>query len=310
MNPIVLSINPTYLCNFRCDFCYLTPAQLADPTKIDLAQLSSMLEHVTTYVPIKHVDLYGGEISALPPEYQLQLLDVIERYHTGRINVVTNLLRISPLLSMQNVDVSVSYDFDQRERHEVVWANITSFTRPIHILILATSGVMSKDVDAMIRQLNTVPSIVSVEIKPYSTNQANHHRMVYTEFEQFVRRWIESPVAKHFTLTNEHEIQRAATGSRNAFSDDHLYITPLGKFAVLDFDLNQREYFHEIENFDQYIDWTMKEKNQAFSNSFCNRCEFLGHCLTEHLRPVLDVTNSCNGYYNLITWYKNERMES
>ena len=31
-----LSINPTYYCNFRCDFCYLTPEQLGDRQKIDL----------------------------------------------------------------------------------------------------------------------------------------------------------------------------------------------------------------------------------------------------------------------------------
>ena len=31
LNPITLSVNPTYYCNFRCDFCYLTEEQLRDP---------------------------------------------------------------------------------------------------------------------------------------------------------------------------------------------------------------------------------------------------------------------------------------
>ena len=30
MKPITVSINPSYFCNFRCDFCYLTSEQLGD----------------------------------------------------------------------------------------------------------------------------------------------------------------------------------------------------------------------------------------------------------------------------------------
>ena len=51
-----LSINPTYYCNFRCDFCYLTPEQLGDRQQITLSVLDQRLSEVPE---INHIDLYG-----------------------------------------------------------------------------------------------------------------------------------------------------------------------------------------------------------------------------------------------------------
>lgn len=309
MKPITLSINPTYLCNFRCEFCYLTEEQLADTHKIDIERLHAMLAHVTSYTQIAHVDLYGGEVGILPPPYQHQLYDTIRKHYTGPINVVTNLLRRFPLMDKEGIQLSVSYDFEHRERHETVMSNMMTLTQDVHVLTLATPGVIANNVDDMITTLNAIPSIVSAEIKPYSSNQANQLVVTHEQYEQFVAKWITSSVVKRFTLTNEEEIKRSIAGARNAFSDDHLYITPQGRFAVLDFDLNDNEYFRPIDTFDQYIDWTIKEKSRTFSNSYCNQCQYLGRCLTEHLRNVTSVDQSCNGYYKLIEWYKHERME-
>jgi len=53
-----LSINPTYYCNFACDFCYLTTEQLNDRHKITPLWLENSLQQITDEVG--HVDLYGG----------------------------------------------------------------------------------------------------------------------------------------------------------------------------------------------------------------------------------------------------------
>lgn len=308
IKPITLSINPTYLCNFRCDFCYLTPAQLSDPTAIDLSVLESRLQEVRTYTPISYVDLYGGEFTALRKSYQAETFAVIRRFYDGPINVVTNYLNpLDPTLD-SNMIVTVSYDFSHRERHERVLRNMKAAPHPIHVLVLASRGIVGDDVDAMIATLNDVDAVRTVEIKPYSTNQANHHNVSHRDFEEFVKRWITSPVQKRFSLTNEMELRRAVDGTRTSFSDDHLYITPEGSFAVLDFDLNDREFFRPVRSFDEYIEWCYHEKTTTFANSYCNTCEYLGRCLTEHIRPVRDVDKSCNGYFQLIKWYKNEAV--
>lgn len=310
MNPITLSINPTYLCNFRCPSCYLTPTQLADTTCIPVAEVDRLLAEVSTHRMIAHIDLYGGEIGTLATEYQRNLYSTIRKYYSGRINVVTNLLKSFYFIDQPGVDLSVSYDFEHRERHTVVYRNMKQLQRDIHVLVLATPEVMSGNVDHMISALNAIASVVSAEIKPYSTNQANQRHTTHLEFEEFVKKWITSPVHKRFSFTNEREIRNVLTGSRNSFSDDHLYITPTGRYAVLDFDLNDNEFFKELDTFDQYLEWTEREKARTFANSYCNQCEYMGRCLTEHLRDVKSVNNSCNGYYKLIKWYKHENMET
>lgn len=305
-----VSINPTYLCNFRCEYCYLSPAQLSDKTALPTERIDALLDEIQQHQQISHIDIYGGEISATPLLYQSTLYSAIRAHYSGSINVVTNFLRKTPLIEMPGVTLSVSYDFSYRERHGQVYQRMMASKHPMHVLILAVPGLVDGDVDDMITKMNAVSGVVSVEIKPYSTNQANAFTVTHIQYEEFVKRWITSPVVKRFDFINEHEIKRSIYGTRNSFSDDHLYITPSGRFAVLDFDLNDREYFKEMDTFDQYLEWTLQEKHRTFANSYCNQCKYLGSCLTEHIRNVKNVDQSCDGYYKLITWYKNERMES
>lgn len=310
MNPVTLSINPTYLCNFRCNFCYLTDKQLSDKHKIDLAVLDQLLKEVCEHTTIGHVDLYGGEISILPDDYFYEMKNVIRKHYTKPINVVTNLARVAPFLLDDDITLSVSWDYDCRERHGEVYRNMCEIEKDLHVLLLASKCLIERNVDDMIFVLGLARNIKTVEIKPYSINQANQHAVTHRDFEEFVKRWLTSSISKPFTFINEEKIQSSLNKTYNAFSDDHVYITPQGQFAVLDFDLNDNEYFRIIPNFPAYIEWYHEEKNRVFANPFCSKCEFLGHCLTEHLRDVKSLDNSCNGYKFLLQWYKNERVES
>lgn len=60
MKPITVSINPSYFCNFSCDFCYLTPEQLKDQKRISLVDLDKRLNQISEHREIDWIDLYGG----------------------------------------------------------------------------------------------------------------------------------------------------------------------------------------------------------------------------------------------------------
>lgn len=300
--PITVSINPSYFCNFRCDFCYLTEEQLSDKTKISLEKLDDLLSQVPN---IKHVDLYGGEIGVLKNNYFYGLRDIIRKYYTDKINIITNYSMIHEGFYEDDFYLSVSYDWTAREKSDKVYQNMLMSPVSISLLVLASPNVISMNVENLIESVNMCSSIKSVEIKPYSINQSNSHNITHIQYEEFVKKWIESQTPKSFEFINEYYIQDVLNNSRNAFSDDHIYITPNGKFAVLEFDLNDREFFLELETYNDYIKWTEKEKKYNISN-FCKRCEYFGKCLTEHYRYVKNLNNSCNGYYNLINWYKNK----
>lgn len=303
-----LSINPSYKCNFRCSFCYLTPQQLAgkDPNVKNLADINdieSCLKTVANKYDIEHIDLYGGEIGLIPSDYLNSLHEMISKYYDGKINVITNLSVVNPYFLRDDVELSVSYDFQARQSHVKVYNNLIMLPRDVSILVLASREVINMDVDTMICGLN-LRNIKSVEIKPYSTNQANQQEVSFRDFEVFVQKWIESEVDKEFTFVNEERIHECLDKRYNAFSDDHIYITPNGTLGVLDFDHMDNEIFVELNSLSDYEVWANKEKARVTSNAICSKCPYLGNCLTEHYRDVKDLDNSCNGFRGLLEWYE------
>ncbi len=302
--PITISLNPTYLCNFRCEFCYLTPEQLADKNTLDIVRYRAMLEEIKEAgYRVDALDLYGGEVALLDEKYLDQILRWTEEIHgLGYLNVITNLSKVNPFFLREEVDLSVSYDFEARERHDVVLVNMIKTPKDIAILMLASPELMKGDVDRMIKTFNALGNVISVEIKPYSSNQANALNCTDKDFEEFVKKWLLSAVPKNFTFVNADRIRSSLDKSYSAFSDAHVYITPNGKFGVLAFDSNDNEFFQEFDNFKMYLDWADAEKASVRSNPICNACPYLGTCLTEHYRDVKNLINSCNGFRHLLDW--------
>lgn len=299
---MILSINPSYYCNFRCDFCYLTEQQLSDRKILPIELLEQRIIETQQHYTIDMVDLYGGEIGLLSEEYVISLCNLLNKYSIDDINIITNLSMVNDVILNPELYVTVSYDFECREQHDRVWNNMLKLTKPFSILLLAGKDLVTKDVDDMIVQLSLLKNLASVEIKPYSTNQANAHNVSHTDYEEFVKKWINSPITKEFQFVNEDNISKSLDGTRNAFSDDHIYITPDGNFAVLEFDLNDREYFKTLTGIDDYIKWAGNEPELNVSQ-ICRDCDYYGRCLTEHYRYVKTLDYGCNGYKGLLDWY-------
>ncbi len=303
---MIVSINPTYYCNFRCDFCYLTKEKLSDRTLLPLNVLEEKIKEIQKIDRIQMVDLYGGEVGLLPEKYINDLCLILKNNGIDDINIITNLSMVNQVIRNPEFYVTVSYDFDCREQHDRVWNNMLMLDRDFSILILASDCLIKKDADNMISQLNLLGNLKSVEIKPYSTNQANCHNVTYLDFEQFVESWIQSPITKKFEFVNEINIQKSLSHERNAFSNDHVYITPTGNFAVLEFDLNDNEYFKSLDTYEEYKQWADNEPLKNVSD-ICKSCDYYGRCLTEHYRYVKNLNYSCNGFKGLLDWYRYDR---
>lgn len=307
---MVVSLNPSYLCNFRCSFCYLSNEELSDKKLLPLDKLESLLEEVSTYREITHIDLYGGEPSLLPKRY-LEELTIITMGYVEQLHVNTNLSTIKDIFLKPFYRLCVSYDFHAREEHEKVYRNMLTLSEkgiPFSILTLASQEVIKMDTDKMCEAFSKLSTLETVEIKPYSQNQNNQDDVRFVDYERFLIRFIQSCKKYGLVCTNEKYIEESLNQSRNAFSDDHVYINPNG-LAVLEFDLNDREYFKELDSIDDYIAWTKIEKKKVKGNTFCQSCRYYGHCLSEHLRDVKDLTYSCNGFYHLLEHYRKKGKE-
>lgn len=308
---INLSINPSYFCNLRCSFCYLSDSQLGDKKKISPEALYSKLEEISLYRKIEHIDLYGGEIAFLDDAYLKEIISVMRLFYHDKINIISNLTKVHPLFLSEDVELSVSWDYFARERYEKAYENMQNLPRNFHILILASEKLIrmsDQDLAEFIRLLSQLPNLSSVEIKPFSANQFHSQNITHKDYELWVQKWIMRSNEFPFEFINEKKIIDSLESSYSAWSDDHLYITPEGHFSVLEFDSSNREYFLQVDSFLDYLNWANREKESVSSNIYCSQCKYLGRCLSEHLQPINNMDSSCNGFFNLLSWYENERL--
>ena len=296
-----LSLNLTYYCNLRCNFCYLTPEQLSDRRKAPLETIAARIDEVLAEgYQITHIDLYGGEVALLPKVYVDEVKALLHSRGITDIVLITNLTAVNDIIMDEDYELSVSYDFTARDKSDQVFGNILTLPRWFNLLTLASRELLDNvTVDEMVMTYNLMANAKSVEIKPYSENQANHQRVSFTEYEDLILALIDHP-ERTFHIENQQQIIRAVDGYGHSYSDDHLYITPEGTFAVLEFDLNDREFFLPIKDMADYHRWCEVEKARVAKNTFCGQCEYKGRCLSEHLREVKSLEHSCNGFYNLL----------
>lgn len=275
---------------------------------LSLKLLTQRIAEVEKLYEIECVDVYGGEIGLLKEDYLRELLDL---FSLGtHFNFITNFSVVNPVFYDERVQISVSWEGNIRRKWEKVYQNMRSFSKDIHLLMLASQEMISWDdqqLEHTIKMIADVESIKTVEIKPYSSNQANQLEMTFVDYENLIKRWLQRP--KKFFFVNEQRLRDVFNGLTNSFSDDHLYINPKGEFCVLDFDLNDNEFFLPIKKIEDYLDWSNNEKVKSFQNSYCHQCEYHGQCLTEHIRNVSTVEKSCNGFIQLIDWYKESYCE-
>lgn len=298
--PLTVSVNPWYYCNLRCEFCYLTPEQLSSKTLLDLDVLSQRLDEIGQLYDIQHVDIYGGEVLLLPERYLEDLRDLLLARGLDDIVLITNLTLVPEIVSDPSFELSVSYDFDAREKGDIVFGNMLQLEQPFTVLSLASPEFLKTVTpDMYVEAMNMLGNLRGCEIKPYSANQANNLPVKYSEFEDFVWEVINHP-ARSFHFENEVQVDMALSGEHNSYSDDHLYITPTGDMAVLEFDLNDLEYFMVVDSVEAYRTWCDLERTRVNDNPICKECPYLGTCLSEHLREVTTLEDSCNGFRGLL----------
>ncbi len=310
---MILSLNPTYFCNFRngkcADTCYLTKTQLSDLRLLKVDEIKARIEELSKAFTLEHIDLYGGEITILPLDYQLELMSYLAALNVS-VNIVTNLSKSdSPFITHlpRNFTLSVSWDYEARQSFDKVFERMKNLKNRFSILSLASPEFSQFDPKMILELLMKLPSLQAFEIKPYNQNQSNQYSFGHIDYEELIKKYIIAykQLKPHFQFVNIDLLEMSLKRTKSSWSDQHLYLTPDNEWSVLEFDQAGNEYFKKLNSIQEYLAWSGREKEVFQLDPHCQNCRHLGHCLSEHLKPIDQFEiNGCSGFKNLIDWYE------
>ena len=298
---LALSINPLYRCNSNCPFCYL--GSLKDNVNVlDLNYLMDTLNNISFRYCIESIDIYGGEVSLLS-EFYFDILVKLCKTYSKNVSITTNFIDFNKPIINNFDTIGVSLDFNNfRSNQEKVYNNIKAAIQSGKVInVLSLDISCQSNEDEIIDTLNNL-KIQSWKIIPYSKSKENKLKFKgYQYFENTVKKFLSLNNKMKFSFINKLELDGII--NENYYETYHFYITPNNKVALLEFNDDNEEYFHEFDTLDELYDGLKNEQFQK--DEYCKNCSIKNKCLAEHFNYKYKG-ESCSGYKNLIIDYEKD----
>lgn len=286
---IYITICPTYKCNLKCQFCYLT--NLSSDNLLNLNQLSNRLNEIAMIYNIVQIDVYGGQISILDEEYLKQLFSMCFKY-VNRINITTNLTYIPQIFYDQNIIINVGWDYIYKKNNEIAIKNIYKLYQKTkkEINVIMSSKNLYKHKETILQILNNLP-IYSFKYIPYIKTKQLQEQMDLYHYEQTIKYFITHPIKP--ICYNKLLLQNGIKQQSN-----HVFISPLNELQIITFN-NCYEEFISLNNIRQ-----LKSKNKQMFQCLC--CQHNINCQSQHKNSLLKTNYDCIGLFKLIQWFNKQ----
>ena len=325
MKELILQIMPCYRCNLDCEFCYLDPNVRKTDTNKRLDFLSSyelnkcFLDIKVNKQKIKHIDIYGGEITCLGDVYVQNLITAcsseIDFHHQNdikpsgkqNISIITNMTKIKDYMFDDKIKLLVSFNADN-QMPLVRKKNIIDSARlkDIHLLTLDISFRTREDIKAyldFVRKNN----IASFEIKEYTKSEHSVYIKDDIYFDDVIIAFIEILSSDYNDLLSKFvNIEIIEEVLAHKKETNYMFLEPDGRRSVISFKDGQ-SFFLPIPGCRTLaLRNSIDQLSQASLNGKCRSCNLWGKCLVEHPREIISVVNGCPGHSKLLYWYQSE----
>lgn len=280
-----ISINPTYKCNFHCDFCYLQGLFSNDylnPNKLD-----EILKNLSQRYNISFIDLYGGEITTLPDSIVQQYLRIIFKY-VPTISIILNGSRFPDYLKDDRIEISVSWDYKYRPLNQEVLDNIWKFRKQSNMKevdILLTSPLLYKEDLSFLDKLDGICR--NFELKCCMKTNSNHQNLQFRDFLNAQILW------SNKALNNSHFINNDYLDGIFPKKEKHIFINPKGELVDI-------VYKNNIESFEE-----LKIDEKFVPDKQCLTCKFYKKCFNEHPGYYIYDDYDCVGQFKFLDFIHN-----
>ena len=327
MRKLSVSIIPTFCCNGRCPHCYLGDS-VFDKTTMSIYSLAKALSELAQYRQIDpSVNVYGGEVFLLGYQTLVRYLDVIAtyvRYSNLRDNVrpiinVSSNFTVNLDYARALLDLNADYDVllgvsfnserrtaDGRAMDSVVAGNLRKLSpderRRITANVVVLPSVLQSGAETVFDFIEDL-GLGGLHFLQYAdaVNAHTHHTVRGLDFEDFYVRALNAYQTRAYSFRLYSPRIEGTFANANIH---HVFVSPDGRFGLLDVDADFREYFRW---FDRYGDWF--NAAQAIDNKIviandCLTCEHCTTCVGEHLKYT-KPTDVCCGLPHRTHYLKN-----
>lgn len=289
--PLQLSIIPSFYCNFNCRYCYLGDLK-KDKTVLDLNILKERLIELENQYNIHHISIYGGEMSLLPNEYLLNLIDLLKDYN---ISFVTNLSNIKfiDFCNQFNIPVSISLN-EERDNYKNTLYNLQQLKTKHELAVVVLPSILDKNPKDLLDFYEKLGhDVFFIQYHP-SSNNLFRYNISTKDYVEFLYHILNYHISGNYTF----EITNKIILSDSTYiptMDSFLFINPNGNFSSIIYN-NNIEQSLEFISLNEWKKHCKVEEELYFKQ--CNLCKYYKKCKAEHL---VDFEKPyCSGLYKII----------
>lgn len=203
----VLTIYPSFICPFSCQYCAFRNRLSLDET----LSLDALQQYLSNHNDIDEFVISGGDPLSLPSSYLKSLINVLKEYNKP----VT--LKAYPYSSEHipdNVNYDFSYDFLGKGRASDAWTVLYNFKKPFKVTITLTPFMFKYHPNNLIKKLTCLPNIKELEFIPYCKNECNQWDIVKNDtFKRFMKMVFQCQMSLPYRMVNKDTIVKHITQS-------------------------------------------------------------------------------------------------
>ena len=290
---IKLSIQPTFLCNYNCEYCYLGNLR-KDKTILDLDILKQRLEEITKIYNIDNIQILGGEISILDINYLNDLCNIIKKYPYAMTTNLSNNWLINYCLQ-NNINLGISLNEERPFYQETV--NKLKTLKNIKCITLSSvvlPSLLNKSPKEILKFYESLGFITYfIQYHPSLTNNVIYD-LTLKDYINFMNNLINEYKTNHYNLIIGNEIAMTDTVYSVSY-DKCLLINPNGKLSIIIENDDGYEYYKELNNIQEFI--SFQSEYETYRVNECLKCEHFNNCLGKHL--VSSNTKKCSEIFKI-----------
>ena len=274
-----LSIQPSFKCNWNCQFCYLGNLK-ADTTLLNLKVLKDNLYEIKQFYKINHVQVLGGEPSLLNCYYLEELQGLIKDYHVTYVTNLSNIEFVNFCLQ-HNVQMTISVNKERQHFAETVKnLKLIKGLKNIQLSSVVLPSLLNDDIKNILQFYNSFGfDVYFLKYNASKTNKLNYN-ITNEEYYKFIDELIKQYQVGCYNFKIKN-IDFLLQDNINAVSCDSLFINPNGKFSTITYDDNNKEYFVEFDTVEQFNKFC--ESTNTKQKDTCKQCLYYKQCGSKNI---------------------------